>query len=87
MDAPQIGRHLAEAGAAGLLGGLRVHEFLGDAKALHRRVVFQELELRRDREILFLLFHRGDPGIKNRPADFAGGLSVRCVCLHGHNVL
>ena len=38
---PEIGDHLAEAGAAGLLGSLHVHKFLRDGETLRCRVLLE----------------------------------------------
>jgi hypothetical protein len=68
----QIADHLAEGGAAGLLGSFNVHIFLGDREALRRRVFLQQLQLRRDRKALLLLLLRGDAGVDHRL--LAGGI-------------
>jgi hypothetical protein len=62
----KVGDHLAESGAAGLLGGLHVHVFLRHREALRRRIFLKELQLRRDREALLLLLLRGDAGVGQR---------------------
>ena len=81
----EIGDHLAEGGAAGLLGGLHVHVFLRHRDALRRRVFLEELQLRRDREALLLLLLRGDAGIDHRllAGGIGGGCGFRCF---GHAV-
>ena len=71
----EIGDHLAEGGAAGLLGGLHVHIFLRHREAIRRRIFLQELQLRRDREALLLLLLGGDAGIDHRL--LAGGIGGR----------
>ena len=51
----EIGHHLAEGAATGLLGGLHVHIFLHDHEAIRSGVFLEQLQLRRDREALLLL--------------------------------
>ena len=68
----EIGDHLAEGGAAGLLGGFNVDVFLRHREAVRRRVFLQQLQLRRDREAFLLLFLGGDAGIDHRL--LAGGI-------------
>ena len=52
-------------GAPGLLGGLDVHELAQDGEAVVRRVLPEQLQLRRDREALLLLLLGGDAGIED----------------------
>ena len=63
---PQVGYHLPEGRAPGVLGGFHVHIFLRDREALCRRIFLQQLQLRRDREALLLLLLGGDAGIDQR---------------------
>lgn len=72
----EVGNHLAEGCAAGLLGGLHVHVFLFHREALRRGVFLQQLQLRRDREAFLLLLLGGDAGIDHRL--FAGGIGDGC---------
>ena len=72
----QVGHHLAEGGAAGLLGGFNVHIFLCDHEAIRRCVFLEELQLRRYREALLLLLLGGDAGIDHRL--LAGGIGGEC---------
>jgi hypothetical protein len=62
----QIGHHLAEAGAASLLGRLHVHIFLHSRETISDGIFLKELQLRRDREALFFLFLRRDAGVDDR---------------------
>ena len=71
----QIGDHLAEGSAAGLLGGFDVDIFLRHREAVRRRVFLQQLQLRRDREAFLLLLLGGDAGIDHR---VAGGIGNGC---------
>ena len=71
-----LGDHLAESGAARLLGGFDVDIFLRHRKALRRRVVLEQLQLRRDRETFLLLLLGGDAGIGHRLA--ASGIGNGC---------
>jgi len=77
----EIGNHLAEGGAAGLLGGLHVHVFLRHREALRRGVFLQQLQLRRDREAFLLLLLGGDAGIDHRllAGGIGGGCGLRCL--------
>ena len=70
----EIGDHLAEGGAAGLLGGFNVHVFLRHREAVRRRVFLEQLQLRRDREAFLLLLLGGDAGIDHRL--LAGGIGT-----------
>ena len=72
----EIGDHFAEGGAASLLGGLHVHVFLHDRKAVGGGVFLEQLQLRRDREALLLLLLGGDAGIDHRVA--TGGIGDGC---------
>ena len=80
----QIGYHLAESGAAGLLGGFNVDIFVGHRETLRRRVFLEQLQLRRDRETFLLLLLGGDAGIDHRL--LAGGARRRWVSILGHVV-
>ena len=80
----EIGDHLAEGRAAGLLGRLHVHVFLHHRETVGRRVFLEELQLRRDREALLLLLLRGDAGIDHRL--LAGGIGNRGEFL-GHRLI
>ena len=51
----QIGHHIAESGAAGLLGGFHVHIFLRHSETIGGGVFLEQLQLRRDREAFLLL--------------------------------
>ena len=73
----EIGDHLAEGGAAGLLGGFHVHIFLRHREALRRRVFLEQLQLRRDREALLLLLLGGDAGIDHRLLGHQTGRRLR----------
>ena len=57
--------HLAKGRAAGLLGCFDIHIFLRHRKALRRRVVFQQLQLSRNRESLLFLLLGGNTGIND----------------------
>ena len=75
----EIGDHLAEGGAAGLLGRLHVHVFLRHREAVRGGIFLEELQLRRDREALLLLLLGGDASIDHRL--LAGGIGagrLRC---------
>nr|WP_287387638.1 hypothetical protein [Sphingobium sp.] len=58
--------HLAEAGAAALLGGLDVHIFRSDGQSIGFGMVTQELELSRDGKTFPLLLARGNARIDHR---------------------
>ena len=58
--------HFSEGWAAAPLGGLHVHVFLHDRKALASGVVLQQLDLRGNRIAFPLLFLRGDARIDHR---------------------
>jgi hypothetical protein len=76
----EISNHLAEGGAASLLGGLNVQIFLRPRKAVSGGVFLEELQLRRDREALLLLFLGGDAGIDHRlPPGGIGSDRLRCL--------
>jgi hypothetical protein len=72
----EISHHLAEGGAARLFGGFDVDIFLRHREAVRRRVVLQQLQLRRDREAFLFLLLGGDAGIGHRLA--AGGIGNGC---------
>jgi len=72
----QIGDHLAECGAAGLLGGLYVHIFPCHCETVGGGIILQEFQLGWDREALPLLLLRGDASIDDGLA--AGGLGGMC---------
>src|SRR5215471_3424705 len=60
---PEIGDHLPKSGAAGLFSRLHVDILFRDRETVRSRVLLQQLQLRRDREALFLLLLRGDAGV------------------------
>ena len=57
--------HLAEGGAASMLGGFDVDELLQDREASGSRIQSQQIELRGDREALALLVVRCDAGVQD----------------------
>jgi hypothetical protein len=77
----EVGDHLAEGDAAGLLGGFNIDIFLRHREAVRRRVALQQLQLRRDREAFLLLLLGRDAGIDHRL--LAGGVGnrggIRCL--------
>jgi hypothetical protein len=81
----EIGHHLAEGGAARLLGGFHVNIFLNYRKPVRRRIFLKQLQLRRDREALLFLLLGGDAGIDHRPlaSGIGGGCGLWCF---SHNV-
>ena len=62
----EIADHFAESDAAGLLGRLHVHIFVRDREALRRRILLEQLQLRRNREAFLLLLLGGDAGVDHR---------------------
>ncbi|MSQ03536.1 MAG: hypothetical protein EXR71_16870 [Myxococcales bacterium] len=87
-----VGEHLPEVGAPGLLGGLDVDELLDDGEAVGGGVLVDALLLRGDREALALLVtrrdarveHGGAAGRRQRLGDdgLLGG-AVAGVVVHG----
>ncbi len=70
------GHHLAEGGAARLLGSFDVDIFLHHREVVRRRVFFEELQLRRDREAFLFLLLGGNARIDHSVA--GGGIGNGC---------
>jgi hypothetical protein len=74
----EIGDHLAEGGAAGLLGRLHVHIFLRHREVVGGGIFLEQLQLRRDREAFLLLLLGRHAGIDHRLAAGGIGGGFRC---------
>jgi hypothetical protein len=65
--------HLAERGAAGLLGCFDINELFGDRQLAARSVRSQQIELGGNREAFALLILRGDASVYNGGAGHGSG--------------